>query len=226
MKYSYNCPYCNKISILDNNMGVFNLRNEINVNEKIGYQAIRVIVEVCSNPSCQKYSLTVTVADHLSVDGKWVDMDPSKIWPLLPESKAKQFPDYIPTVLIADYNEACRIANLSPKASATLARRCLQGMIRDFWDISKDTLYQEINALADRVDETTWSAIDALRKIGNIGAHMEKDVNIIVDVEQSEAELLIELIETLFEEWYISRNERNVRMNRIATLANEKKAVK
>ncbi|MCB1884663.1 MAG: DUF4145 domain-containing protein [Geminicoccaceae bacterium] len=29
---------------------------------------------------------------------------------------------------------------MSPKASATLSRRCLQSMIRDFWTISKDTL--------------------------------------------------------------------------------------
>ena len=31
--------------------------------------------------------------------------------------------------LMDDYEEACAIVNLSPKASATLSRRCLQGMI-------------------------------------------------------------------------------------------------
>jgi hypothetical protein len=46
-------------------------------------------------------------------------------------------PDYIPEQIKDDYYEACSILNLSPKASATLARRCLQGMIRDFWGITK-----------------------------------------------------------------------------------------
>ena len=31
-----------------------------------------------------------------------------------------------------------------------------------------------------------WQAIDAVRSIGNIGAHMEKDINLIVDVDPEE----------------------------------------
>lgn len=224
MKHSYHCPYCNRISIIESEKGLFERRNEILLNDKVGYQVITTKVEVCSNPLCEKYSLTLLLADHKQVNGKWVDLEPIKNWNLIPESKAKQFADYIPSFLISDYNEACRIASLSPKASSTLSRRCLQGMIRDFWGITKDTLFQEINALSDKIDEPTWNAIDSLRKIGNIGAHMEKDVNFIVDVEPKEAELLIELIETLFEEWYISRYERNVRMQRITTLASMKKS--
>jgi hypothetical protein len=41
-------------------------------------------------------------------------------------------------------------------------------------------------------------AIDIVRNIGNIGAHMEADINVIVDVDPDEAQTLIELIETLF----------------------------
>ncbi|MCP1830281.1 hypothetical protein ACVIHH_005106 [Bradyrhizobium sp. USDA 4518] len=33
-------------------------------------------------------------------------------------------------------------------------------------------------------------AIDAVRIVGNIGAHMEKDVNLIVDIEPGEAQML------------------------------------
>jgi hypothetical protein len=42
--------------------------------------------------------------------------------------------------------------------------------------------------------------------LGNIGAHMEADVNVIVDVEAGEAKLLIGLIETLVDEWYVARH--------------------
>ena len=72
------------------------------------------------------------------------------------------------------------IRDLSPKASATLARRALQGMIRDYWKVSKGRLIDEIDAIKEKVDPITWKAIDAIRRIGNIGAHMEKDINVII----------------------------------------------
>ena len=78
----------------------------------------------------------------------------------------------------------------SPKASATMSRWCcLQGMIRDFHQITRRTLKQEIDALEEIVDSEVLAAIDSVREIGNIGAHMESDVNLIVDVEPEEGSL-------------------------------------
>jgi hypothetical protein len=125
--------------------------------------------------------------------------------------------------LLADYLEACQIESLSPKASAALSRRCLQGMIRNFWDISRPRLVEEIDALQERVDAQTWDALDSLRRTGNIGAHMEKDADLIVDVDPDEARLLLELIETLFTEWYVARNERAGRMQKIKAAATDAK---
>jgi hypothetical protein len=145
---------------------------------------------------------------------------------LVPEANTKPFPDYIPSQLRDDYYESCLIKDKSPKASATLARRCLQGIIRDFWGIKKKNLFEEIAALEEKIDTATWKAIDSVRKVGNIGAHMEKDVSIIIDVEPEEAELLIWLIETLFEEWYIEKHVREEKMKQIADLAASKTAQK
>ena len=139
---------------------------------------------------------------------------------------AKPQPDYIPQSIREDYIEACRIKNLSPKASATLARRCLQGMIRDFWGISKPTLKLEIEGLENLIAAETWDAIDAIRSIGNVGAHMEKDVNIIIDIEPDEADLLLKLVEDLFEEWYVARHDREERQRRLKELASSKKLKK
>ena len=132
-------------------------------------------------------------------------------------------PDYIPEPIKSDYYEACRIRDLSPKASATLARRCLQGMIRDYWKISKARLKDEIDALEEKVDPNTWSSIDVVRSVGNIGAHMEKDINIIVDVEPEEAQLLIGLVEQLIDDWYVNRETRRLRSEALKTLAATKK---
>jgi hypothetical protein len=151
---------------------------------------------------------------------------PLERWNLIPPSSAKVFPDYIPQPIRDDYVEACKIRDLSPKASATLSRRCLQGMIRNFWKISKGRLIDEIDAIKDKVDADTWLAIDAVRKIGNIGAHMEKDINVIVDVEPEEAQMLIGLIELLTKDWYITRYQRQERLKALVELRDEKEAAK
>lgn len=175
----------------------------------------------CPNPECKKTALALELhgVDHTPLGPGWKLL---RKWSLLPESKAKSFPDYIPAPIIADYTEACLIASLSPKASATLARRCLQGMIRNFWGISKKRLKDEVDALEDKVDPQTWDAIDSVRKIGNIGAHMETDINLIVDVDPDEADLLIGLIETLLADWYIACHTRQERMAKIKALSEEK----
>ncbi len=140
------------------------------------------------------------------------------------EPKMMDVPDYVPIAIKNDYIEAVRIQKLSPKASATLARRCIQGIIRDFWGIVKSRLIDEINYLSDKIDPITWEAIDSVRQIGNIGAQMEKDVNEIIDIEPEEAELLIKLIENLIEDWYIARHTREEHKKQIIEIAKTKKS--
>jgi hypothetical protein len=147
---------------------------------------------------------------------------------LRPDSIAKPQPDYIPMAIRQDYEEACKILHLSPKASATLSRRCLQGMIRDFWsskvqDLKKDTLWHEIEAIKDDVDPETWDVLKATKDVGNIGAHMQKDVNLIIDVTSQEAIQLIETIEYLFKDWYILRHTRAEHRKRLQKTADLKK---
>jgi len=154
---------------------------------------------------------------------------------ILPESAAKPQPDFIPEPLRTDYLESCRIKDLSPKASATLSRRCLQGMIRDFCGIKKGRLIDEITTLRVQVEDGSMAsgvtvesvdAIDHVRSIGNIGAHMEKDIDLVIDVEPNEAQALIELIELLFDEWYIARRTRQDRLAAVQKIATAKKNAK
>jgi hypothetical protein len=99
-------------------------------------------------------------------------------------------------------------------------------MIRNFWNISKQNLKQEIEAIREKVDAYTWKAIDGVREIGNIGAHMENDINVIVDVEPGEADQLIWLIETLIGDWYVARAQRQARLEELAATAIKKKEAK
>ncbi len=158
-------------------------------------------------PNCQKESIVLTYTGTKMPKGVTI--------PIYPRSLAKQFPDYIPKQIREDYEEAYSIVSTSPKASATLARRCLQGMIHDFWDIHERNLSQEILKLKDKVSPSQWAAIDALRQLGNIGAHMENDTNLIVDIDSNEAEKLLKLIELLLDKWYINRYEEELLLQEI-----------
>lgn len=51
---------------------------------------------------------------------------------------------------------------------------------------------------------------------------MEKDINLIIDVDPEEAQLLIQLIELLFNEWYVNRHEREQKLNKIIGVSKAK----
>ena len=223
------CPYCDKpTTITDPNNFIHWERIVINKSSK-GDVGISIFAITCPNSECNELFLRISLTNAVNNQTTNWDWKPKKVlqqWQLLPESEAKTLPNYIPLAIQQDYYEACRIRDLSPKASATLSRRCLQGMIRDFWKVTKRNLKEEIEALEDKVDSDVWSSIDAVRNVGNIGAHMEKDINIIVDVEPEEAQLLIGLIEQLIDEWYIARENRKKRTEELKKLVEEKNQTK
>jgi uncharacterized protein DUF4145 len=121
--------------------------------------------------------MTLGLALHFREDTThhYIRRDEIRRWDLIPESSAKVQPDFIPKAIVEGYTEACRINDLSPKASAILARRCLQGMIRDFCGIQKARLIDEIKELRTQIDGNraprgvtpeSVDAIDAVREIG------------------------------------------------------------
>ncbi|MGQ5244007.1 DUF4145 domain-containing protein [Xanthomonas arboricola pv. corylina] len=221
MSTTYICPWCNHSSVVSGNRSrdAFKFFD----NNKHGIMHLTSVATTCLNNACREFSLRSTlykvVPQGRGLDDKFVQFAE---WQLIPSSAAKPMPDYVPSNIIEDYREACAISSLSPKASATLARRCLQGMIRDFWKISGRTLNDEINGLQDKVDSATFDAINAIRQVGNIGAHMERDINVVVDVDPEEAMLLISMIEMLIKDWYVNRYDREQRVNKLLTMSAEK----
>lgn len=229
MSKSWQCPFCNKYTtVTDQNIS----SNEFTFDDQNKFGKLRLKTEsiTCPNPDCREFTLEASLIERRLISDRHsryhTDGDLLKIWKLRPQSSAKPMPEYIPQPIKEDYEEACLILNLSPKASATLARRCLQGMIRNFWEVKPQNLFQEIESIKDKVESDTWEAIDVVRKVGNIGAHMEKDINQIIEVDENEAGLLIGLIEMLIEEWYVSRYERQQRLAQIKQLGQDKEIQK
>lgn len=207
MSNGFSCPYCNVVMAVSNDTLKTQYPSFYNSNgHSIGMYTGTTFDDSCLQidfykcPNCGEHTIIAKGVGKLVKD---------VLVPIRPISSAKQFPDYIPEAIRNDYEEACAIMMLSPKASATLSRRCLQGMIHDFWGIKEKNLNAEISTLKDKIPSDLWASIDALRQLGNIGAHMESDTNIIVDIDPGESYSLIQLIELLMKEWYIIRAERN-----------------
>ncbi|CUW11654.1 Uncharacterised protein [Serratia grimesii] len=220
---SWLCPFCNHLSTKEA-VTIETSSHDISRTAQ-GASNVEITTSTCPNPDCMEVQVEAAFfRRYFEPTGyKYELLD---FWTLRPQGKAKIFPDYVPQAILSDYKEACLIQELSPKASATLSRRCLQGMIRDFWKVKEKNLFEEIKAIEQKIDTDTWHAIDAIRSIGNIGAHMEKDINVIIEVDGDEAALLISLIETLLNDWYIERENRRLRSQKIIEAAAEKKQLK
>lgn len=212
MSNSFTCPYCKKMFALHfQTYSKTSIDKEGHHPKEANSSTVNIEYFIC--PNCNKISLFITGI------GENVKFSKHQVLPL---SSAKQYPEYIPFQIRQDYQEAYFILELSPKASATLSRRCIQGMIHDKWNIVLKNLNQEISALKNKIDPALWSAIDALRQLGNIGAHMEKDISVIVDIDSGEAYKLLTLVEILIKDWYIVPHERAELLSSIVQINTDK----
>jgi hypothetical protein len=223
---SYVCPFCGRSTSIDYSHYSSD-RFDFDHGNYLGSLRLKSSIYVCPHKGCNRFSLHASLHKLEEADrGGSKAGEQLNSWKLIPQSQAKPFPDYVPKPIREDYEEACKIQFLSPKASATLSRRCLQGILRDYWKMKPGRLVDEIAEIETKVHPDTWQVIDDVRSVGNIGAHMERDVNIVIDVDPEEAGLLIGLIEELIEDWYIEDHKRKEKKAKITAMAASKKAAK
>lgn len=227
---NWKCPYCERDTTLIGQQittsGITTQHSNAKPTQKYYGQ---IFMLTCPNSECKKTTVSVEVYSKARFAAGRYHLNSGSLFVsrrLVPASMASQLHESVPKAVIEDFEEAHTILYDSPKSAATLARRAIQGMIRDFHSVTKPTLYKEIEALKGVIDSDIWDAIDAVRKVGNIGAHMEKDVNIIIDVEPGEAELLLKLIEMLSSDWYKAKAERGQQLADIRKLGTAKTAAK
>lgn len=116
-------------------------------------------------------------------------------------------PQEVPESIALDYREACLVFPFSSKASAALSRRCLQNLLRDAAKVKPSDLSKEIQEVIDsgKLPSQLGDSIDAIRNIGNFAAHpiKGKSTGEIVDVEPEEAEWNLDVLESLFDFYYV-----------------------
>jgi hypothetical protein len=108
--------------------------------------------------------------------------------------------------LAADFREAVAVFAKSKKASAALSRRCLQFALLDRAKTRSRDLSKQIDEVLPQLPSELAANVDAIRHIGNFAAHPMKATNSgeIVDVEEGEAEWLLDVLEELFDYYYVA----------------------
>lgn len=219
-EYLWHCPFCNTDQTVTEK-GRQVAFADITLPNADGPRRLVSKFVVCPNPRCKQFSLSASlhmleISGNRSYTGKHL-----KTWALVPPSQARSFPVALPQQVVENYREACLTLELSPKVSAALSRRCLSEMLRDFWRVQPGSLNDEFRQIKGTADPLTWEAIESIRRSGMIGARMETEGAEIQEAEPGEAQLLIGLIETLIQDWYVARDERRKRLDTIRRITGE-----
>ena len=169
-------------------------------------------------PSCEKAFIHLHILPKLRISqigdkqGVKIDIDAlinfEEIKSFLVEPKGSlrpPCPPEVPEDISEDYKEACLVLPDSPKASAALSMRCLQNILRDAGKVKHGNLSEEIEQVMPTLHPYLAEQIDAIRNIGNFATHPMKEQNTgeIVPVEPGEAEWNLDVIEALFDFYYV-----------------------
>ena len=192
----YPCPICGRSAYEQHET-----KNEI----KIGSTEYQIMIVRCAACHGQSVWVAKAIRNRISseLDLKWVRrVEPAE------GRRIKKFP-HTDARFIKSYEAACRTMDVSPEASATMARRCLEMLLIER-GYKQKRLVQKIEALLNEPDpkkhlpQDIHDCVDVVRNFGNFGAHPMTDAATlqIVDVEEGEAEWCIEIVEQLFSHYY------------------------
>jgi hypothetical protein len=164
-------------------------------------QQIEVTFAQC--PSCQKVIATIEELNYSEGNPDYVAISEQVVWPL--SSGRAPAPKEVPFNLASDYNEASLVLPFSSKASAALSRRCLQSLLSEAAKTKAKDLSQQIDEVLPSLPSYIAENLDAIRNIGNFAAHQQKSTStgMILDVEPGEADWNLDVLDTLFDFYYV-----------------------
>src|SRR5687768_15976466 len=185
------CPHCGTEFDDKWRQDSLSSTNEAPLRDEVGTWA--VTSSVCSK--CQG-----VVIDLLRAPSDAQSPERFRGWPPLTK---RPVPPGVPDRLAQDFQEAAIVLPASPKASAALSRRCLEGLLRFQSGSETKHLNEAIDKLLATRNLPTHiaEAVDAVRHIGNFAAHPLKSTRTgeVLDVEAGEAEWLLDVLEALFD---------------------------
>ncbi|MDD9808530.1 MAG: DUF4145 domain-containing protein [Thaumarchaeota archaeon] len=200
------CPHCGVGTAVE-----FDMLGSQYMFSKVGGGEARYSVNYghCQNPQC----------GNLIIRLKKDTDDGTTTSYVVPRASTRIKFDGIPPRLAEDYEQARAVLDISPAASAALARRCLQGLLHEHFSIKEARLHEAIKKAADlkTLPPHLADGLGRIREIGNLAAHPTHSdrMGVIVDVRREEAEWTLEILESLFKHCYVEPGEYKRRTQRL-----------
>jgi hypothetical protein len=193
------CPHCNTAFYEDIESSRLFI-SEVSEGEKEIWSEEHLTCPECNKATIylEAVSVAPTNAHHTAVP---------RFMAYPPHRSARPLPAEVSDPYRKDFEEAVAVLPLSPKASAALSRRNLQAIIHDQAGVKGRDLNAEIDTLIDshKLPSHIEEGLHAVRVIGNFAAHPIKSSSSgeIVDVEEGEAEWNLDVLESLFDFYFV-----------------------
>lgn len=188
------CPHCQHVVFFDSPVTVIEKTNYSSyLWTESGGDGVYVYSSQC--PNCKKPIVVARI--------KTGDKEKSRL--VHPFNIVRTVPPEVPTDIQDDFLEAAAVLPVSEKASSALSRRCLQTLLIKNGAREGDTLSSQIDTVLPQLPSYLAENLDAIRNVGNFAAHPMKDKSTgeIVDVEPEEATWNLDVLEQLFDFYYV-----------------------
>jgi hypothetical protein len=193
------CPHCN--TGIAEKFAATMVINDAQVNDRLGNVVAPGVTWTASHqrcPECHEFIIFLnrTAPPHMLLS-----------FLAHPSSRSRQIAAEVVDPYRQDFLEASKVLADSPKASAALSRRCLQAILKDKAGTTKKDLNDQIEEViaSQKVPGYIAEGLHAVRNIGNFAAHPMKSTatGVIIDVEPGEAEWNLDVLESLFEFYFV-----------------------
>ena len=191
-----NCPHCGQMGNFKEATSKIGASSWSNQNWMVASgdsEFVRAHSSVC--PSCNKPIIWYEIGQAGTIHSERLGH---------PIQGSKLAPSDVPREIATDYEEAAVVLSFSEKASAALSRRCLQNILHQ-QGIRERNLSLEIDKVLPLLPSHISENLDAIRTVGNFASHPVKETHTgtIVEVETGEAEWTLEVLEMLFDHYYV-----------------------
>ena len=155
-----------------------------------------------------------------------MQVSPRLLWPKA--AARPPLPPEVPADVARDYSEAALVLADSCNAAAALARRCLQNVLRTAGGVKVESnkLYDEIEAASSDLPSYMAGSLHDLRELGNDAAHPNRSgvTGEIVDVDSREAEWTLDILDLLFDHYFVKPQKAREIRERLQGRKDERKA--
>lgn len=149
-------------------------------------------------PECKRAILSLEGSLHSEV----------LLWPKS-EPAARPVSEDVPAHIAQMYREASLVLPISPRASASLSRLCLEAVLTEAGGAAAFHIQGKIEQVRDNVPAYVWQWLHAVRRVAKYGAHYKVgeeeggEEEVVLDVSPEEAGQLLDALDQVFDHYYV-----------------------